>query len=124
MLHSVDAYVGKRLRSRRRDLAMSQAALAAHLGLTFQQVQKYESGQNRISASMLFLACGALGVGVDYFFEDAGDDALPTASETSTAVEFSMLDEAAELAAAFPKITSPKLRRRVLDIVRAVASGY
>src|SRR5215216_3894185 len=66
---SADRYVGQRMRIRRRELGLSQAVLADELGITFQQVQKYERGANRVSASKLFQAAVCLGVSVSYFFE-------------------------------------------------------
>lgn len=71
--HPVDVAVGARIRLRRRDVGLSQSALAAKLGVSFQQVQKYERGANRISASMLARAARVLGVPVGWFFDEQGD---------------------------------------------------
>ncbi|WP_370652045.1 helix-turn-helix domain-containing protein [Phenylobacterium sp.] len=68
-IHPVDLHVGMRLRLRRRDLKITQTELAEHLGISFQQVQKYERGMNRLSASRLYEIARVLRVGVDYFFE-------------------------------------------------------
>lgn len=65
----VDVHVGARIRERRRELGLSQQGLADHLGLTFQQIQKYERGANRVSASVLWNTSGRLGVSVAYFFQ-------------------------------------------------------
>lgn len=77
--HPIDVRIGARLRERRMYLAMNQGALAAHLGLTFQQIQKYESGANRISAGMLKYIAGLLEVPVEYFFR--GGNAKPLERE-------------------------------------------
>jgi len=69
MPHPVDVHVGKRIRQRRRELGMTQSQLAERLNVKFQQVQKYETGANRVSASRLWLIARALDVAVGYFFE-------------------------------------------------------
>ncbi len=68
-IHPVDLHVGLRLRLRRRELKITQTELAGHLGISFQQVQKYERGMNRLSASRLYEIARVLQVGVEYFFE-------------------------------------------------------
>ncbi|MEH6677499.1 helix-turn-helix domain-containing protein [Phenylobacterium sp.] len=68
-IHPVDLHVGMRLRLRRRELKVTQSELAGHLGISFQQVQKYERGMNRLSASRLYEIARILRVGVEYFFE-------------------------------------------------------
>ena len=123
----VDMHVGARVRMRRRFLGLTQQALAESLGLTFQQVQKYERGANRVSASKLYEIARALHVPVPYFFEGLGD---PTAGASAAGLDdaseqhvhgFLMTTEGLELAAAFPRITRPRLRRRILDLVRSLA---
>ena len=76
----VDIHVGKRLHARRLELGLSQETLAGHAGITYQQIQKYEHGMNRISASRLFKLAGALGVSPGWFFEGLTPDGLPIAS--------------------------------------------
>lgn len=118
--HPTDQHVGVRLRMRRREAGLTQAALAEALGLTFQQIQKYERGVNRVSASKLFEAAHVLGVSVGYFFEG-----LPTPVETSEAprhdpmLAFAKLSEAPEIMALFTRLEGP-LRRRMLDLARAL----
>lgn len=73
--HPTDTYVGQRIRSRRKDLKISQDSLGKKLGLTFQQIQKYEKGTNRVSASKLLIIAQELGVDVNYFFGDLGGEA-------------------------------------------------
>lgn len=122
----VDLHVGGRVRMRRKMLGVSQERLAEALGLTFQQVQKYERGANRISASKLYEIARFLSAPIAYFFEGLSD---PSARDGGTHDEtseqhvhgFLMTTEGLELAAAFPRIARPKLRRRILDLVRSLA---
>ena len=78
----VDVHVGRRVRLRRKELGVSQAWLADRLGLTFQQVQKYERGANRISASKLYQIASVLEVPITYFFEGLDDPAAPKGAKT------------------------------------------
>ena len=122
----VDLHVGGRVRMRRKMLGVSQERLAEALGLTFQQVQKYERGANRISASKLYEIARFLSAPIAYFFEGLGDPAVSGSVGADDASEqhvhgFLMTSEGLELAAAFPRITRARLRRRILDLVRALA---
>lgn len=119
--HPVDLYVGARLRIRRKVMGLSQTQVADALGITFQQIQKYERGSNRISASKLYDAARLLQAPVSYFFEgldetDGGEDDGFAARMT----EFVSTSEGLELAALFPKLGDRRLRRRVVDLVRAM----
>lgn len=121
----VDLHVGARVRMRRKFLGISQEKLAYELGLTFQQVQKYERGANRISASKLFEISRALSAPVAYFFDGLSEQ-LPTDGFSETPSEqnvhgFLMTSEGLELAATFPKVRNAKFRRRVLELVRTLA---
>jgi transcriptional regulator with XRE-family HTH domain len=122
----IDLHVGSRIRLRRKVLGVSQESLAADLGLTFQQVQKYERGANRVSASKLYEIARSLQTTISYFFEGyadpagAGVDAGQYADEAST-VDFLMTPEGIEMAALFPKIPKSKVRRKILDLVRAMS---
>ena len=119
----VDLHVGGRVRMRRKMLGVSQERLAEALGLTFQQVQKYERGANRVSASKLYEIARFLGAPVSYFFEGLTD---PTARDDGEDAsehyvhDFLMTPEGLELAASFPRISRPRLRRRILDLVRSL----
>jgi transcriptional regulator with XRE-family HTH domain len=120
----VDKHVGARLKLRRMVLGMSQEKLGEALGVTFQQIQKYEKGANRIGASRLQLAAKILGVPVNFFFEgDAPEGAHPGfADEASPFLHDTAASaEARQLIAAFQRIREPELRRRVLDLVEAMA---
>lgn len=122
----VDSHVGTRIRMRRKMQGISQEKLADALGLTFQQVQKYERGSNRVSASKLYQVARFLGSPVSYFFEGLAD---PTSAQPGVAEdgpeqfvhEFLMTSEGLELAANFPKIRQRRVRRKVLDLVRTLA---
>ena len=80
--HPVDVHVGRRVRMRRAFLGMSQTTLGEAIGLTFQQVQKYERGTNRIGSSRLFDLCRALDVPVEFFFEDMPAEVGPARATT------------------------------------------
>lgn len=121
----VDLHVGARIRMRRKILGVSQERLAEDLGLTFQQVQKYERGANRVSASKLYEIARSLQSPVAYFFEGLAnptDDAAPDQTGSEQFVhDFLMTPEGLELAGLFPRISRPKVRRRILDLVRSMA---
>lgn len=121
----VDMHVGARIRMRRRFLGFTQQTLAESLGLTFQQVQKYERGANRVSASKLYDIARALNVPVPYFFEglaDTGSDGDDAARGAEQSIrEFLMTAEGQELATLYPRIVQSRLRRQVLELVRAIA---
>ena len=109
-------------------LGMSQEKLGERLGLTFQQVQKYEKGINRVGASRLFDLSQVLGVPVQFFFEelpsgDAGEGAAGFAERPaeSYAVEFLASREGLELNKAFARIADPRVRRSVVELVRVLA---
>jgi transcriptional regulator with XRE-family HTH domain len=121
----VDVYIGAKLRMRRVILGMSQSKLGELLGVTFQQVQKYEKGTNRISANRLRQASEALRVSIDYFYEGApaptavaGGFAEPTASFD---VSFLSTTEGLQLNRAFARIEDPKVRRKIVDLVVSLA---
>ena len=119
----VDLYVGGRIRLRRRTLGVSQERLAEDLGLTFQQVQKYERGANRVSASKLYEIARSLSVPVAWFFEGLNDPVSGGVSEPggdTVLHDFLMTQEGVELASLFPLIRRPRIRRRILDLVRAM----
>ena len=122
----IDVHVGARVRLRRMLLGMSQEKLGEHLGLTFQQIQKYEKGINRIGASRLFDLSQVLGVPVQFFYEElavggAGASAGFGERPESYAVEFLGSREGLELNKAFARISDPRVRRSIVDLVRAFA---
>jgi len=119
----VDRHVGLRIRMRRKELGISQERLAESIGLTFQQVQKYERAANRVSASKLWEMSRALSTNIGYFYEGLGDGVEPRGSNLPREAmqEFLMTPEGIELAALFPKVPKGRVRRRILDLVRAMA---
>ena len=126
----VDQHVGSRVRLRRMLLGMSQERLGESMGLTFQQVQKYEKGVNRIGASRLFQISKILDVPVQFFFEEAphidGTQRRPAwrkADSEAFILEFLNSREGLELNRAFVKISDPKVRKSVVDLVRALSAS-
>ncbi|KQV62217.1 Cro/Cl family transcriptional regulator [Caulobacter sp. Root343] len=119
----VDLHVGARIRMRRKILGVSQERLAEDLGLTFQQIQKYERGANRVSASKLYEIAKSLQSSVGYFFEGLADTTREGMAEGGEPFvhDFLMTSEGLELAGLFPRITRPKVRRRILELVRSMA---
>jgi transcriptional regulator with XRE-family HTH domain len=125
-LNPVDKHVGGRVRMRRLVLAMSQETLGDALGLTFQQVQKYEKGTNRIGASRLHQISHILQVPVAFFFEGAPNlhgstDRMKEAPSPSYVSDFLATPEGLLLTKAFMRINEPKLRRRIVDLVEEIA---
>jgi transcriptional regulator with XRE-family HTH domain len=123
----IDRHVGARLRLRRVQNGLSQEKLGDALGITFQQIQKYEKGTNRIGASRLQLAAKILDVPVNYFFEGADPtNEQPSdpveASPGDAAVLFARTEEGAQLINAFQRIKEPKLRKKILDLIGAMAT--
>ena len=119
----VDVQVGARIRTRRLLIGMNQETLANQLGLTFQQVQKYEGGANRVSASRLSQIAEILGVTIDYFFSElAASDAGVTA-EVQSVRELLQRPEAIDLIRAYYAIADQRVRQQFLDMVKAVAES-
>ncbi|MFY8146238.1 MAG: helix-turn-helix domain-containing protein [Rhodobacter sp.] len=119
MKHPVDAHVGKRIRHRRWMIGMTQQQLAGKVGIKFQQIQKYETGMNRVSASRLWEIADALGVGINFFFE--GLDEAGVAART---VEGDILGdkEALDLVRSYYAIPEAQ-RRRLFDLARALSDA-
>jgi transcriptional regulator with XRE-family HTH domain len=119
----VDRHVGLRIRMRRKELGISQERLAESIGLTFQQVQKYERAANRVSASKLWEMSRALSTNISYFYEGLGDTLEAPGSNLprESMQDFLLTPEGIELAAIFPKIAKGRVRRKILDLVRAMA---
>ena len=124
----IDKHVGSRVRMRRMMLGMSQEKLGDALGLTFQQVQKYEKGTNRIGASRLQQISLILQVQVSFFFEGAppppGNPAgFGEASSPEYVTTFLASTDGLKLVRAFTRLPSPALRRRIVDLVEEMAGG-
>lgn len=127
MAHPVDIHVGKRLRLRRTILGMSQEAIGSVIGVTFQQVQKYERGANRMGASRLYDFAKLLKVPVSYFFEEYDGDTSFGGMAESSAPEFDHermgSRETMEMMRAYYSIKSPATRKRVFELVKSMAEG-
>ncbi len=130
--HPIDVYVGNRMRQRRSLLGMSQAALGKAVGLTFQQVQKYERGANRLGASRLFEFATVLDVPVTYFFDELPVGAVHARMPKNSAArvgamharpDLDMLSQRETLALvrAYYDVRPDALRRRLFDLVRGIA---
>jgi len=117
--HWMDVHVGMALRIRRKALGVSQEALGQGVGVTFQQIQKYERGTNRISASMLFEICQCLDLPVASLF--AGRDGAEAMPEDPAAALL-QIPEGVELAQTFPKIEEGATRRKIVELVRVLAA--
>jgi transcriptional regulator with XRE-family HTH domain len=119
----VDKYVGNRIRTRRMLIGMSQEKLGNLLGLTFQQVQKYEKGINRVSASRLLEIGDVLSVPMSFFFDGwSGDSPGQQEGRASWLNDILSTTEGVELIHAFNEIKSPAMRRALVDIAHSVAA--
>ena len=111
--HPVDIHVGARVRQRRKLLGWSQTGLGDALGLTFQQVQKYESGRNRIGSSRLFKLSQVFDVSIEYFFDE-----MPPVVVASTM----MTRETLKLVRAYYEIEDAKIRKRLYHLTKAMGA--
>jgi transcriptional regulator with XRE-family HTH domain len=124
--NSIDRHVGSRVRMRRVMLGMSQEKIGDALGLTFQQVQKYEKGANRMGSSRLQQAADILGVAVPFFFEGAtGGTFRPDRSTPSPAYidDFVTTSDGLRLAKAFMRVPKPAVRHHIVALVKEIAGG-
>ncbi len=120
----IDIHVGSRLRQRRTMLGMNQAGLGKMLDLSFQQIQKYERGTNRIGASRLFQLSRILDVPIDFFFEGVPKDGAPRESGSKATAETAdprSKRETLELVRAFTKIPDQAVRKRLLEVAKAIS---
>lgn len=124
----IDVHVGSRIRSRRMALKISQEKLADGLGLTFQQVQKYEKGINRVGASRLQMIAAILTVPVSFFFEDAPNQPAVTRkkaahdSSIDFITDFLGEEDGHRLIKAFLRIRAPVVRRSIVHMVEAISA--
>jgi transcriptional regulator with XRE-family HTH domain len=119
MKHPVDAHVGKRIRHRRWMVGMTQQQLADKVGIKFQQIQKYETGMNRVSASRLWDVADALGVSISFFFEGLAEGHVAKAAPQGDM----MADkEALELVRSYYAIPEAQ-RRRLFDLARVLSEA-
>jgi len=116
----VDKLVGRNIRIRRLQKGLSQTALAQKLGLTFQQVQKYEKGTNRVGSGRLYQIASVLGVPLTVFFE--GSDS-PQSSPEQSLMNQLVEPQSMRLIQAFSEITDPEVRRSLVQLVEKIASA-
>ncbi|NSX56811.1 helix-turn-helix domain-containing protein [Parasulfitobacter algicola] len=122
MPHTVDTFVGRRIRNRRREIGMSQAELATAVGIKFQQIQKYETGANRVSASRLWDIASAVGVPVTFFFDGVPrSDVPPPAEDVRFPSDFYESRELGQLVTAYRNIPE-KQRQKLMELARALAA--
>jgi transcriptional regulator with XRE-family HTH domain len=133
MYHKTDVHIGRRLRERRVSLGMSQSELAEKLGVSFQQVQKYERGTNRVSASRLFDLSRVLDTDMNFFFEDMPAEVAARSPSRLRGVAETAADyrpgpdpanrrETLELVRAYYRIRPPELRRRLFEMTKALSA--
>ena len=122
MKHPVDVHVGKRVRHRRWMVGMTQQQLAEHVGIKFQQIQKYETGMNRVSASRLWDIAEALDVPVSFFFEGLADGEAVKAAGPSMPTDLMADKEALELVRSYYAIPEAQ-RRRLFDLARVLSDA-
>jgi len=129
----IDIHVGSRIRLRRTLLGMSQQKLGEAIGLTFQQVQKYERGANRVGSSRMFELARVLDVPISYFFEEMGADTAQRGRQHAMGYAVELPDsgeadpmtkrETLELVRAYYKITDAKVRKRLFEMTKALAAA-
>lgn len=129
----IDVHVGSRVRLRRTLLGMSQEKLGQAIGLTFQQVQKYERGANRVGASRLYDLSRVLDVPVSFFFDDINPEVAASVADIPNSIHIEtpgrpdpdpmMRRETLELVRAYYRVLDPQTRRRIFDLVKAIANS-
>ena len=125
----IDVYVGSRVRLRRLMIGMSQEKLGKEVGLTFQQIQKYEKGVNRIGASRLFQLSQVLDVPIQFFFQDApaeggvASPALRGSEQDAVIYDFLNSREGLELNRAFVRISDARVRRSIVELMRSLSGA-
>lgn len=120
----VDIHVGGRIRTRRLMIGMNQETLARALGLTFQQVQKYEGGANRVSASRLSQIAEILGVPISHFFSDLEPGGASPSAQEREARERMQRPETIELVRAYYAIGDQRVRHQFLEMVKVAAQSH
>ncbi len=111
----IDSHVGQRLRARRMELGLSQAALGRHLGVTFSQVQKYEKGTNRIGAGRLYQLAALLGIPVQHFFDDLDETGLRSLGRGAAAADAGRIQDV------LARISDPHARQALLSLASSMA---
>lgn len=120
--NAVDTHVGQRIRDKRNERGMSQTEVANALGVTFQQVQKYERGTNRVGASRLFDLSRILSVPIQYFFAGLNNQSTPIEKEDDNVIHL-MKPDTVELVEAYYKVENLQVRRQILSTIRSISFG-
>ena len=129
MFDPIDVHVGTRIRTQRLSQSMSQKELGQKLGVTFQQIQKYEKGANRIGAGRLFRIARILSVPLTYFFENVSSAPQSLVGEIGetppprilNGLQSAYMDEAKQLLSAFDQITDPHTRSQIIELARTLS---
>lgn len=123
MVHPVDSHVGRQIRNRRKLLGMTQQELGQSVGIRFQQIQKYESGANRVSASRLWELSRALGVPIDFFYQ--GLEPANGANDNTPMIDPSVMDnkETIDLLRAYYGLQEQP-RQRLLELAKAIRNAF
>ncbi len=119
----VDAHVGQRIRDRRNERGLSQTEVAKALDVTFQQVQKYERGTNRVAASRLFDLSRILEVQIQYFF-DGLENKMRITEDFTENMAILIKNDTVELVEAYYQVTNPHVRRHILSTIRSISFGH
>jgi transcriptional regulator with XRE-family HTH domain len=123
---AIDTLVGKRVRAYRKQLRLSQSQLAQKLGITFQQIQKYEKGTNRIGAGRLFEIAGIFNIPIQALYpgsENPVERDRHQSDEAKQISEFTVSAEGWRLCRAFLRVTDPRKRKRIIDLVQEIAGS-
>jgi transcriptional regulator with XRE-family HTH domain len=123
MEQDIDLHLGKRLRARRRLLGLTQQQLAVVVGVRFQQIQKYECGANRISASRMWLLAEVLGVPVGYFYDGLEMEHPTSTGGRAKEIDTAAREESLDLIRAYYQLEENP-RRRLLDLARSLNEGF
>jgi len=118
MYHPIDIHVGKRIRFKRKMVGLTQSDLGEKVSLTFQQIQKYEKGENRVSASKLFQIAQILKTSVSFFFEGYKENVANDSMEDITIDD----KQSINLVQSFKAIKNPKLKKRIMMLIDSVSS--
>ena len=119
---TVDTHVGQQIRDKRNEHGMSQTEVANAIGVTFQQVQKYERGTNRVGASRLFDLSRILSVPIQYFFAGLNNQSTPIEKEDDNVIHL-MKPDTVELVEAYYKVENLQVRRQILSTIRSISFG-
>ena len=118
----INRYIGQKIRLRRQDVGLTQSGLSSFLGITFQQLQKYESGKNRVSALTLYKIAQVLGVEMNFFLEGFGTSKLNDSSKAVYTADAASEISSSQLSEYFDNIRNVVTKRKLFELTRAIAS--